>query len=337
MCFNQGCRGLVPGESVSGRFLYYALSAFASVLQIHGEGTTFKELSSSSLADFPLAWPPRSEQTGIASYLDAETARIDGLIEEKTRLLEYLKGMRSAIIVAAMLNGAKGDQLISYPNAPWMGRLPADWMQMTLTRVVESACDGPFGSSLKSEHYTEEGVPVIRLQNIGDGEFLTGDPAFISEEYFRELGGHDATHGDMVVASLGDERRSPGRACVVPSSIGQALVKADCFRFRLDHTKALVDFVAMQLNSLCRPFFQFTAKGTTRQRVTITDVRRCPIALPSLDEQKRVVATVTREQEEVASLLAHVERELGLLSELRSATITDAVLGRIDVRAHMKN
>jgi type I restriction enzyme S subunit len=141
----------------------------------------------------------------------------------------------------------------------------------------------------------------------------------------------------MVVASLGDERRSPGRACIVPSSISQALVKADCFRFRLDESIALSEFVAMQLNSLCRPFFQFTAKGTTRQRVTITDVRRCPIAIPSLDEQRRVVATVTAEQQEVTSLIAHVEQELTLLADLRAATITDAILGRIEVRQYMKS
>lgn len=312
------------------------LESFIEEVNSSTYGSKMPRADASFISRLAVPQPPIEEQVAIAFYLDAETARIDGLIEEKTKLLKCLQGMRSAIIVAAMLHGGTDDNLTGYRDAPWMGRIPSHWKRMTLTRVVESACDGPFGSSLKSEHYTDDGIPVIRLQNIGNGEFLTGDPAFISEEYFRDLGGHDAVPGDMVVASLGDERRSPGRACVVPTSIEQALVKADCFRFRLDPTTANSDFVALQLNSLCRPFFQFTAKGTTRQRVTISDVRRCPIALPSLDEQQRVVATVRREQEEVASLIAHVQGELIVLSELRAATITDAVLGRIDLREHMK-
>jgi type I restriction enzyme S subunit len=79
--------------------------------------------------------PPVDDQAAIASYLDTETMRIDGLIDEKQRLLDYLQGMRSAIVVAAMLNDTDGDQLVSRSDAPWMGRLPADWKRMTLTRI----------------------------------------------------------------------------------------------------------------------------------------------------------------------------------------------------------
>lgn len=103
MCFNQGCRGLVPGDDVSGRFLYYALSAFSDVLQVYGEGTTFKELSSSSLSDFPIAWPSLDEQHAIAAYLDAETARIDDLIAHVDREIALLQELRSATITDAVL------------------------------------------------------------------------------------------------------------------------------------------------------------------------------------------------------------------------------------------
>lgn len=80
----------------------------------------------------------------------------------------------------------------------WLGEVPGHWKTMSLARVTVARCDGPFGSSIKSENYTDSGVRVIRLQNIGIGEFKGRDQAFISPEYCSEVIGnsHGVESGD---------------------------------------------------------------------------------------------------------------------------------------------
>ena len=89
--------------------------------------------------------------------------------------------------------------------------------------------DGPFGSNLKSAHYTTTGARVFRLQNIGDGVFRD-ERAYISLDHFNRLRAHEAREGDLLIASLGDD---PPRACLIPHTDEPAIVKADCIRLRL--------------------------------------------------------------------------------------------------------
>ena len=147
---------------------------------------------------------------------------------------------------------------MSFPRYPsykdsgveWLGEVPKHWATISLGRVTLDKCDGPFGSGLKSEHYVDAGVRVIRLQNIRRDGFDDSDEAFVDETYFRdELNGHDVRQSDVLIAGLGDDRNTVGRACVASQGIEPAMVKADCFRFRLDVGKAFPEFVAVQLTA----------------------------------------------------------------------------------------
>jgi type I restriction enzyme, S subunit len=138
-------------------------------------------------------------------------------------------------------------------DVKWLGEIPAHWNSLALSRVTLSRCDGPFGSGLKSEHYSGTGVRVIRLQNIGWAEFLDVDRAYIDEEYARELGDHSVMTNDLLIAGLGDEAHPVGRSCVAPNGIEPAMVKADCFRLRLDRRRAVPRFAAYQLSASASP------------------------------------------------------------------------------------
>src|SRR4051812_9447832 len=118
------------------------------------------------------------------------------------------------------------------PAGPF--ELPAGWRWVPVAALAadepRAITDGPFGSNLKSAHYTDAGPRVIRLQNIGQGRFLDAE-AHISPEHFETLRTHEAKAGDIVLASLGEELP---RACLVPEWLGPAIVKADCPRLRSD-------------------------------------------------------------------------------------------------------
>src|ERR1035441_6841178 len=102
----------------------------------------------------------------------------------------------------------------------WLGQVPEGWEIVPLRRVTVEKCDGPFGSGLKSEHYTEDGVRVIRLQNIRSASFDDTDKAYIRSTYFKaELQRHNVLSDDLLIAGLGDENHTVGRCCVAPEGI----------------------------------------------------------------------------------------------------------------------
>lgn len=127
--------------------------------------------------------------------------------------------------------------------------MPEGWRWATVAELAakerNSITDGPFGSKLKTEHYRESGPRVIRLQNIGDGEFRD-EKAFISQEHFETLRKHQVFAGDLVIAGLGE---SLPRACMIPEYVGDAIVKADCIRFKPNPELAENKYLLYALNS----------------------------------------------------------------------------------------
>ena len=141
-------------------------------------------------------------------------------MEEQRRLIELLKEKRQAVISHAVTKGLDPTAPMKDSGVEWLGQVPAHWRVLALGRITTAKCDGPFGSGLKSEHYTDEGVRVVRLQNIREDGFNDLDAAFIDPIYYsQELGDHDVRSGDILIAGLGDDRNTVGRACVAPSGI----------------------------------------------------------------------------------------------------------------------
>lgn len=220
----------------------------------------------------------------------------------------------------------------------WLGRIPAHWEKLTLGRVTLSKCDGPFGSGLKSEHYTDVGVRVIRLQNIKSAGFEGADAAFVDADYYgQELGDHDVVGGDLLVAGLGDDRNLVGRACVAPDDIAPAMVKADCFRFRLDATRADPAFISAQLSAGAAYDAGTLSTGSTRSRIPLSIMASRAVALPPMQEQKAIVTFLNRETAKIDDLVAEQQRLIELLTEKRQAVISHAVTKGFDPATPMKH
>lgn len=299
------------------------------------QSTNLASISSSNIMELPVAMPPAAEIDLLLAHIDRETARIDALVAKKTRFTELLREKRQALITHAVTKGLDPNVKMKDSGVEWLGEVPEHWETMSLARVTVARCDGPFGSAIKSENYTDSGVRVIRLQNIGIGEFKDGDQAFLSPEYRTEVIGHshDVEPGDLLIAGLGDENNPLGRACVAPSSLGDAIVKADCYRFRTDRSRALPAFLALQLSATARVECGFISTGSTRERLNLGLAASRVIALPpSTDEQSAIVERASMATARLDALLSKTERSIELLKERRAALITAAVTGRIDLR-----
>lgn len=304
-------------------------------IEAHSEGLSYPAINASALVKLKTVFPPINEQAQISSFLNRETARIDTLIAKKTRFIELLKEKRQAVITKAVTKGLDDSVELKDSRVKWLGLVPSHWVVAQLSRVTQSRCDGPFGSGLKSHHYTSDGVRVIRLQNIGFAEFKNDNAAFVSYEHWEEtLGrGHAVTPGDLLIAGLGDDNNPLGRACTAPEEIGDALVKADCYRFRLDPQKAFSKFFAFLLSATSKAECGFMATGATRDRLNLGLASSRVVAFPpSVEEQKEIVAYIESKVRQINLLLSRTERSIELLKEHRAALITAAVTGKIDVR-----
>ena len=233
------------------------------------KGSVNPYVNFSDLAWYEFMLPPLEEQRRIVEVFQA--------VEREREALEEC-GRSSAIARSSLANSTF---------------LNHKWPTSQLGELLEYASDGPFGSKIKSEHYSDSGVRVIRLQNIDINEWNDEDKAFVSSEYFEmALKGYEVRAGDIVVAGLGDERISPGRSCVVPDIATPALNKADCFCLRpIDSISA--PFLSMFLNSSVglRQSAQFS-QGTTRMRLNLGNIKRMLIPMPPSAEQENFVASM---------------------------------------------
>jgi type I restriction enzyme S subunit len=195
-----------------------------------------------------------------------------------------------------------------------------------LSNQADAFVDGPFGSNLKTEHYTTSGARVIRLQNIGRGVFLDQFKAFISLDRFDRLERHSVRPGDVIVAALGDGARPAGRACTVPPEFGKGIVKADCFRVRLPPDVIEPEYLIGFLNSpvaLTQAASQM--RGATRPRLTVEMLRETRIPLPGLAEQRRIAARLREELAAVTAARTAFEAQLAGLDALVWAILRETL------------
>jgi type I restriction enzyme S subunit len=197
-----------------------------------------------------------------------------------------------------------------------------------IRRFVEAITDGPFGSSLTSEHYSDQGARVVRLGNIGSAQFKNADVAYIPMHYFAMLRQHEVKPGDLIIAGLGDENHPLGRACVAPFDMGPAIVKADCFRIRLDQTRLTHRFAAWALSSaVVAEQISLLARGSTRARINLSVAREIQLPIPTVEEQCRIADFLDVETARIDALVVTHNSMLALLEERRRVGVHAAVTG----------
>jgi type I restriction enzyme, S subunit len=166
------------------------------------------------------------------------------------------------------------------------------WKVRTLRSVSSKFSDGLFGSDLKSEHYVSEGVRVICLQNIGIGNLIDNDQAYISEEHFAELSKHRCLPGDVIVGTMGDPNL---RAMILPDSIPRALNKADCVQARVNPKICNNQFICWLVNMpQTLQLASGMIHGQTRARINMGRLAELEVPIPPLSLQEEFVGVVAR-------------------------------------------
>jgi type I restriction enzyme S subunit len=280
----------------------------------------------------PVPVPTITEQYSITEILDA----VERTIRDTDRLISKLKAMKAGLLHDLLTKGVDENGELRDPVAhpekfkeSPLGSVPKAWEVRHLAEITLSAIDGPFGSNLKTEHYVDQpGIRVVRLQNIGQGHFEDTDKAYISEKHAETLKRYRVVPGDLIIASLGDENHPIARACVYPADEQPGIVKADCFRFRLDISKAHHEYLMHVLNSpWTRTDVLGIAQGVTRDRVNLTNVKKIRIRVPPASEQSYIVDIV----KSLDSRLKSEESDLDKFKHVKKGLTEDLLTGRVRV------
>jgi type I restriction enzyme S subunit len=267
VAFNQDIRAVVPSQQIDGRYLARYLQATSrqilSLVDEASHGT--KRLTSNRFENVQVPVPSLVEQRRIAEILD----KADALRAKRRATLAQLDTLTEAIFI----------NMFGDPSTN-----PKQWPHRTIGDIASTFSDGPFGSNLKTEHYTQAGIRVVRLQNIGIGRFLDRDKSYISEKQFAKLSKHECRPGDVLIATLGDPNL---RACMLPESVPIALNKADCVQFRARSDVASGAYVSALLNQpSVAQMAQGLMLGQTRVRISMGRLRGLRVPVPPLPLQQ---------------------------------------------------
>lgn len=185
-------------------------------------------------------------------------------------------------------------------------------------KIRWSFIGGPFGSNLKSSDYVEEGIRIIQLQNIGDGEFVDDYQIFTSEKKANELLSNNIYPGDIILSKMGDP---VGRACIIPNIHKRYVMCSDGIRLAIDENSFSKYFVYSLINTVqFRALVEKTATGSTRKRIGLDNLKNLPMILPKVKEQQKIADClssiddrITAETQKLDTLKAHKK---GLMQQL---------------------
>jgi type I restriction enzyme S subunit len=334
---NQSMAAILPDRDVEARYLFWLLTA--QYRQIRGmAGDELRDgLNLEIIGSIPTLLPPVEEQRAIAAFLDTETAKIDTLIEKKQALIEKLKEQRTALISRTVTRGlppdaARAAGLDPHPRLKpsgieWLGDLPEHWGVKPLSRVVSRIQTGPFGTVLHQSDYVEGGIPLVNPSHLVAEAIVPTQEDAVSEETALRLSDYRLIPSDIVFARRGEI----GRCAVVGDAEAGWLCGTGSMFVRF--SDAEVRYFAYVFGS--RGFsslLELHAVGTTMLNLSPAILGRSWVPAPPLPEQQAIADFLDESRAETDFLAAEIGQAIERLNEYRSALITTAVTGKIDVR-----
>lgn len=270
--------------------------------------------------------PPMDEQKMILAFLDRETGKIDMLVAEQQELIELLKEKRQTVISHAVTKGLNPAVLMKDSGVEWLGEVPEHWAVSPVTSRYRIQ----LGKMLDSSKITGENLrPYLRVADVQWGQInIEQLPLMDFDEKNRE--NFLLVSGDLLVNEGGSY---PGRAAIWLGGLEECYYQKALHRLRARSEKDTTRFLFYLMYWATKQGV-FTAGGNeaTIEHLPAEKLRRYRFPFPPIGEQAAIVDFLDKESAEFDSLTAEAEHAITLLQERRTALISAAVTGKIDVR-----
>jgi len=310
-----------PKSAMNGRFVsrLFQSSYVKAKCHVGANGLTRYGLSQSALNDLDLPVPPLLEQLQISSFLDQETSKIDALITEQQRLIELLKEKRQAVISHAVIKGLNPDVRMKPSGVEWLGEVPEHW------EVLKGGLLGTlFGSEpIPEEAISEEGeIAFVKVSSMSASGFeIDSWNWFVDSKYARKY----EPRSDFLVFPKRGAAIFLNKVNIVTRP---SVLDPNLMGWKIN-SRAIPKFIAYALRSRR---LEEIADVSTVPQINNKHIAPQKFGVPPLAEQVEIVRYLDQRLLQMDSLVEDVELGIGLLQERRTALISAAVTGKIDVR-----
>jgi type I restriction enzyme S subunit len=296
--------------------------------------STIQNVSAEKYADLQLSLPPLPEQRAIAGFLDRETARVDRLVAKKRELIERLKEKRTALISRTVTRGLPPAAAGLPENPPlkpsgldWLGDIPNHW-DIKPVKFVARIGNGSTPSRDNPSYWEEGDYPWLN-SSVVNQETISEAEDFVTTVALRECHLPKIAPPAVLIGITGQGRtRGMASTLMFEATINQhvAFLKPYPSRADVGFLRRVFDMVYLFLRS------ESDGGGSTKGAITCEQIANLKIPIPPLPEQASIAAYLDKQTGKLDALVGKVEEAVERLQEYRTALITAAVTGKIDVR-----
>jgi len=208
-----------------------------------------------------------------------------------------------------------------------LGIIPNEWSLIPLEKIADPAkkwsfTGGPFGSNLKSSDYTQDGVRVIQLQNIGDGVFHNESEIYTSHEKANELLSCNIYPNEIILSKMGDP---VARASIIPNFHDRYLMCSDGIRLSVNPKEHNNYFIFLSLNfNYFRKQAESASTGSTRKRIGLSELRQLNVICPKVDEQNEIAKALR----DADALIESLEKLIVKKRQIKQGTMQELLTGK---------
>lgn len=327
MYTNEAIASFLDGGLLPLSYLYYALPKFVienASTNIYGARILNQELINSAVLFAPLY----SEAEKIANFLDHETAKIDTLIEKQQQLIKLLKEKRQAVISHAVTKGLNPNAPMRDSGVEWLGEVPEHWIVRRLKHTSKLQSGIPKGKDLAGK--VSISVPMLRVANVQDGYLSLNDVSSIDIEP-EQLERYTLKEGDVLMNEGGDNDKL-GRGAVWQCEIEPCIHQNHVFAIRPFATEPKWLDLLTRASYAKFHFYRVAKQSTNLASISSTNIKETPLVIPPENERKDIMRYVDGKLGVFDKAEEKCTAQITLLQERRTALISAAVTGKIDVR-----
>lgn len=324
---------LSPGVKYRSLYLKRLLDSDALQAQMKNKmkGSALQRITISVIQNLTGTCPSLEEQDAIISYMEPKCASIDSAISKHQQIIEKLEEYRKAVITQAVTKGLNPNVEMKDSRDLIIGNIPMDWKCIPLKRLL-SNCEnnmrvGPFGSSLPSSVFQDEGPWVYNQRCVLDNNFATTD-VHIPKWKFEEMKSFEVYPGDMLITTRG----TIGKVAIVPQNSEKGILHPCLIRFRLNDSEVLNTYVQYIFNGTDIVMNQIkqASGSTTIEALYSSPLRSIKLPIPSVKEQQQIVSWLDNRCEKIVETIKQHNQLISKLQEYKQSLIYNAVTGKID-------
>lgn len=291
-----------------------------------------QELRFSNFAQVHLPIVPPAEQAEIANFLDHETAKIDALVAEQEQLIALLKEKRQAVISRAVTQGLDPSVPMKDSGVAWLGEVPAHWEVRRLRHVIARIEQG-WSPECYAREADEQEWGVVKAGCVNGGEFRATENKALPPELSPEPD-CEIRAGDVLMSRASGSPELVGSTALVGNIRERLMLSDKIFRLKLVESVASSFFVAALNSRPLRIQIENALSGGNGMANNLpqSSLLTFAMAVPPRPEQSTIVDFLNQEVARTDALMTETQRAISLLQERRTALISAAVTGQIDVR-----